>query len=79
MYVVSRFLMFRRLRNDERTRMLPVVILTSSNEEQDRPSGYGFGANSYVRKPVNVDAFVNAVAQLGLYGLVLNETLPRRN
>lgn len=79
MYVVSRCLMFRRLRNDERTRMLPVVILTSSNEEQDRLSGYGLGANSYVRKPVNVDAFVNAVAQLGLYGLVLNETLPRRN
>lgn len=63
----------RRIRADERTRLLPVVILTSSNEEQDRISGYGLGCNSYVRKPVNFDEFVEAVKQLGLYWLVLNE------
>lgn len=63
----------RRVRADERTRLLPVVILTSSNEEQDRISGYGLGCNSYVRKPVNFDEFVDAVKQLGLYWLVLNE------
>jgi two-component system, response regulator len=68
----------RRLRADERTRLLPVVILTSSNEEQDRIDGYGLGANSYVRKPVDFDHFVAAAAQLGLYWLVLNEPVPRR-
>ena len=68
----------RRLRADDRTRLLPVVILTSSNEEQDRINGYGLGANSYVRKPVDFDAFVTATAQLGLYWLILNEPPPRR-
>jgi two-component system, response regulator len=68
----------RRLRADDRTKLLPVVILTSSNEEQDRINGYGLGANSYVRKPVDFDAFVSATAQLGLYWLVLNEPPPRR-
>ncbi len=68
----------RRLRADERTKLLPVVILTSSNEEQDRMNGYGLGANSYVRKPVDFDQFVAATAQLGLYWLVLNEPPPRR-
>jgi two-component system, response regulator len=63
----------RRIRADERTRLLPVVILTSSNEEKDRIGGYGLGANSYVRKPVNFDEFIEAVRQLGLYWLVLNE------
>jgi len=67
----------RRIRGEERTRMLPVVILTSSNEEQDRVAGYGLGANSYVRKPVDFDAFVAAAAQLGLYWLVLNQPPPR--
>ncbi len=61
-----------------RTKLLPVVILTSSNEEQDRINGYGMGANSYVRKPVDFDQFVTAAAQLGLYWLVLNEAPPRR-
>ena len=68
----------RRLRNDRRTKLLPVVILTSSNEEEDRLNGYGLGANSYVRKPVDFDAFVAAAAQLGLYWLALNESPPRR-
>ena len=68
----------RRLRADARTKLLPVVILTSSNEEQDLLNGYGLGANSYVRKPVDFDAFVAASAQLGLYWLVLNEPPPRR-
>jgi two-component system response regulator len=68
----------RRLRNDGRTKLLPVVILTSSNEEEDRLKGYGLGANSYVRKPVDFEAFVAAAAQLGLYWLVLNEPPPRR-
>lgn len=63
----------RRVRADERTRLLPVVILTSSNEEKDRVDGYGLGCNSYVRKPVNFDEFIDAVKQLGLYWLVLNE------
>ncbi len=66
----------RQIRADQRTRLLPVVILTSSKEEQDMIQGYGFGANSYVRKPVDFDQFVAAVNQLGLYWLVLNETPP---
>src|SRR5271170_5764231 len=69
----------RRLRADARTRLLPVVILTSSNEEQDRVNGYGLGANSYVRKPVDFDQFVAAATQLGLYWLVLNEPAPGRD
>jgi two-component system response regulator len=66
----------RRLRADERTRLLPVVILTSSKEQQDMLDGYGLGANSYVRKPVNFEQFVTAVEQLKLYWLVLNEAPP---
>ncbi|MEK7357388.1 MAG: response regulator [Bdellovibrionota bacterium] len=62
-----------RLRKDERTRLLPVVILTSSREDQDLVNGYRLGANSYVRKPVNFSEFMDAVRQLGLYWLVLNE------
>jgi two-component system, response regulator len=67
----------RRLRADERTRLLPVVILTSSKEQQDLVNGYGYGANSYIRKPVDFAQFLEAVRQLGLYWLVLNET-PRQ-
>jgi two-component system response regulator len=66
----------RRVRADERTKLLPVVILTSSNEEQDRLRGYGLGANSYVRKPVDFGQFIEAVRQLGLYWLLLNERPP---
>ena len=66
----------RQLRADELTRLLPVVILTSSNEEQDRNNGYGLGANSYVRKPVDFGQFIDAVRQLGLYWLILNEPAP---
>ena len=63
----------RRIRADQHTSMLPVVILTSSKEEQDVIEGYKYGANSYIRKPVDFDQFVNSVRQLGLYWLVLNE------
>ena len=66
----------KRLRADERTRLLPVVILTSSREEQDMLDGYGLGANSYVRKPVNFEQFVQAIEQLKLYWLILNEAPP---
>lgn len=67
----------RRIRESESTRTLPVVILTSSREEQDLIKSYSLGANSYVRKPVDFNQFVEAVLQLGLYWLVLNETPPR--
>lgn len=63
----------RRLRADERTRTLPVVVLTSSREERDLVDSYRFGCNSYVRKPVNFDEFAGAALQLGVYWLVLNE------
>jgi CheY-like chemotaxis protein len=66
----------RRLRAAPQTKLLPVVILTSSNEERDRLEGYGLGANSYVRKPVDFAQFLDAVRQLGLYWLLLNERPP---
>jgi two-component system, response regulator len=66
----------RRIRSDERTQLLPVVILTTSTEDKDRLEGYRLGANSYVRKPVDFHKFADAVNQLGLYWLVLNEQPP---
>ena len=66
----------RRIRADPRTRRLPVVVLTSSREEQDLIHSYDLGANSYVRKPVDFTQFLEAVRQLGLYWLVLNEPPP---
>ncbi len=68
----------RRLRADERTRFLPIVILTSSKEEQDLIKSYKLGANSYIRKPVDFIEFTKAVQQLGLYWLILNEQVPDR-
>ena len=68
----------RAIRNDERTHRLPVVILTSSVEERDIVSSYDLGANSYIRKPVDFDQFVEAVRDLGLYWLVLNQSVPSR-
>jgi CheY-like chemotaxis protein len=66
----------KRIRADERTRLLPVVILTSSNEESDLISGYALGANSYIRKPVDFSQFSEAVRHLGLYWLLWNEPPP---
>lgn len=66
----------KAIRSEERTKLLPVVILTSSVEEQDLFQGYSLGANSYVRKPVDFLQFSEAVKQLGLYWLVLNEAAP---
>ena len=68
----------RRIRADERTRRLPVVILTTSSEEKDIIGGYDLGANSYVRKPVDFAEFADAARQLGLYWLLLNEPAPVR-
>ncbi len=67
----------KRIRANERTCLLPVVILTTSTEEKDRMEGYRLGANSYVKKPVDFRQFADAVHQLGLYWLVLNEQPPQ--
>jgi len=66
----------RRIRADDRTKRLPIVILTSSKEEQDLMNGYNGGVNSYIRKPVDFTQFTEVVRQLGLYWLVLNEAAP---
>ncbi len=66
----------RRIRAKEETRLLPVVLLTSSNEDEDRLKGYMLGANSYVRKPVDFDEFVQAAGQLGIYWILLNQPPP---
>lgn len=67
----------RRIRSEPSTKLLPVVVLTSSKEEQDLVRSYSLGANSYVRKPVDFNEFVGAVTQLGCYWLLLNEITPR--
>lgn len=63
----------KRIKEDDRTKRMPVVVMTSSSEEQDIVSSYDFGANSYIRKPVDFNQFTEAVAQMGLYWLVMNE------
>jgi len=67
----------QRMRADERTKLIPVVVLTSSKEEQDMVNSYRLGANSYVQKPVNFTEFIEAARQLGLYWLVINEPPPK--
>jgi two-component system response regulator len=69
----------RQVRSDERTKLLPVVILTSSKEEEDVACGYTLGANAYVRKPVDFGEFVQAAQALGLFWLLLNESPPGRS
>jgi len=66
----------QRIRADERTRRLPVVVFTSSSEEEDLMNSYNLGANSYVRKPVDFEQFLEATRQLGLYWLILNQVAP---
>lgn len=66
----------QRMRADERTKFVPVVILTSSKEEQDVINGYKVGCNSYIRKPVDFNQFIDAVKQLGMYWLLINESPP---
>lgn len=74
--VIDGLEVLRRIRMMEHTRRLPVVILTSSNEETDLMTSYGLGVNSYIRKPVDFTQFVKAIQNLGLYWLVLNEPPP---
>ncbi len=74
---VSGLEVLQRMRADGWTKLTPVVVLTSSREEQDMINSYKFGANSYVRKPVDFTQFIEAVRQLGLYWLVINEPPPQ--
>jgi DNA-binding response OmpR family regulator len=67
----------QRLRSEPRTQLLPIVVLTSSDEDRDVIDGYRLGANSYIRKPVDFNQFSEAVRHLGLYWLVLNQAAPR--
>jgi two-component system, response regulator len=73
---VTGFEVLRRIRADERTRRLPVVVLTSSDEDKDKLDSYDLGANAYVRKPVEFDRFIEAAKTLGLFWLMLNEPPP---
>jgi CheY-like chemotaxis protein len=73
---VDGFEVLKRIRAEERTRRVPVVILTSSSEDRDLINGYDLGANSYVRKPVQFEEFATAIAQLGVYWLLINQPAP---
>jgi len=73
---VSGLEVLERIRREEKTRTLPIVVLTSSDEEKDIVESYNLGANSYIRKPVDFDEFIDAVRQLGLYWLSMNRTKP---
>jgi two-component system response regulator len=73
---IDGFEVLRRIRADARTRLLPVVILTSSKQEEDILAGYRIGANAYVRKPVNFDEFVSAISALGMFWLLVSEPPP---
>lgn len=73
---ISGLEVLKKIRTEPVTRLMPVVVLTSSKEEQDLFDSYGYGCNSYIRKPVNFDNFVTAISQLGMYWLVLNEPPP---
>ncbi len=68
----------KRMRADPRTKLIPVVVLTSSSEDEDMLKSYQSGANSYVRKPVEFSSFANAVTQLGMYWMLLNQVPPSR-
>ncbi len=74
---VSGLEVLRRIRSNPRTRRLPIVILTTSKEEQDVAAGYDLGVNSYIRKPVDFQQFARVVEQLGMFWLVLNEPPPK--
>ena len=74
---VSGLEVLQRLREDPRTKLIPVVVLTSSSEDEDMLHSYRLGANSYVRKPVIFGKFANAVSQLGLYWMLLNQPPPK--
>jgi len=68
----------QRIRADPRTKLIPVVVLTSSSEDEDMVRSYQSGANSYVRKPIEFSAFANAVTQLGMYWVLINQVPPSR-
>jgi two-component system response regulator len=74
---ISGLEVLRRVRAENSTRLIPVVVLTSSSEDEDMVNSYHFGANSYVRKPVEFASFANAVARLGVYWMLVNEAVPR--
>lgn len=76
---VDGFEVLRRIRSEDRTRLLPVVVLTASDETSDIRRSYELGANSYIRKPVDFDQFVRAVRELGMYWLIINQPPPVRD